>query len=473
LRQDGSLKFLSALDQKFVTYMEIQASSGSSTRKLLETDISINPINDAPILSGIASTKQTYNQGSGAVLLTPLSPAVFTDPDSRLSPGSSIEVEITSNLVASEDKLALAVGGDDAITLGTGAVAAIQVSGRFSGNLAQPFAEGRKLRIDIPNTVRNADVQAMLRAITYENTNTVNPSASTRQLTITLSDGEVSSVYRVEVEVIPTRTDPESLPTSPVTPTVPDPIPVPVFELEPASDTAPVVAPDPTPAPLSLEGLDVRYPLRLVINSGTQPYSASLADPELGHLRVEGNTIFLRGIREGSTIIKVLDAVGDEISATLEFRPWERAHTATGFSNFYGATNTARFKGGTSKDGGAIYRHLEEFSVGETFHLFFSIDPRPQDLMQQVTYLVAIINGNRPEEVLLLNPEGQTVLFDEKNTVGFKSGVLTQGSIIDVTTNQPIELTPDLRGDWYIFVGYELPNGEIIYPQEATQLRVR
>ena len=149
------------------------------------TTINVTPVNDAPTVLGLANNTALFIEGGSPVLLDAApTAATLTDPDSPDFDGGSLTVAIGANGVAGEDVLSIAFSLQ--LTGGVGTVS-------FGGT---PFAtysggsNGNPLVFNFDSDASLAAVQALIRAIQYNNTNTLNPSTLTRTVTWTLVDGD-------------------------------------------------------------------------------------------------------------------------------------------------------------------------------------------------------------------------------------------------------------------------------------------
>lgn len=137
-----------------------------------------------PIISNLDGDTVTFTEGSVPVKLDQDSNVtVKVDTDfGRTYAGGSVTASITSNGVAAEDVLEIAsLGG---ITLSEGNVLYSGTSiGTYSGGTS-----GTNLSISLSSNANDTSVAALIKAITYKNTNTVKPDTKTRTVMVSAAD---------------------------------------------------------------------------------------------------------------------------------------------------------------------------------------------------------------------------------------------------------------------------------------------
>jgi len=174
---DSKANYETAL--RSVTYQNTSENPSISTRTIAFTvndgedpsnsqtrDITINAENDPPVLSAIEASALSYNEGDGSVTIT--SSIIVTDVDNTNL--SSAAIQITTNYNSSEDVLSFTPVGS--ISGGWNSV---------TGTLSLSGVDSK------------ANYETALRSVTYENTNTVNPSTLSRTITFTVNDGTANS----------------------------------------------------------------------------------------------------------------------------------------------------------------------------------------------------------------------------------------------------------------------------------------
>ena len=155
-----------SLSPRSVTY---QVSDGNMLSNSIVSQVTIVPVNDAPVIGGVRNT--TYTEGEPWKIINPS--FVLSDADNTAL--LSVSVRITSNYVAEQDELSF-VGNSS--------------TGNIVGNFSS--ATGTLTLISPGGSATLAQFQAALRLVTYRNSSTA-PSLSTRSLTFQASDREMLS----------------------------------------------------------------------------------------------------------------------------------------------------------------------------------------------------------------------------------------------------------------------------------------
>ncbi|HEX6223076.1 MAG TPA: DUF2341 domain-containing protein, partial [Chryseolinea sp.] len=159
-------------------------TDGTDASNIATRSINVVASNDAPVLSAIEGVTLAYTEDQGPLSVT--STLVVTDVDNPTLPFAT--VQITSNFNNSQDVLAF--------------------SGGFGITATYNSATGL---LTLTGPASPADFQAALRAVTYENTNTFNPSTTIRTLTFRTNDGTVSSNSQTRTITITPTNDPPRL----------------------------------------------------------------------------------------------------------------------------------------------------------------------------------------------------------------------------------------------------------------------
>ncbi len=128
--------------------------------------ITVNNIDDPPILSNLETAALAYKEDDGAVTLT--SAVTVSDVDDVNL--DSARVWISANYKSSEDVLAFSNTAN--------------ITGVWNATTGS---------LKLTGTTTIANYQAAIRSITYENTNTATPNTLTRTVSFTANDGEWNS----------------------------------------------------------------------------------------------------------------------------------------------------------------------------------------------------------------------------------------------------------------------------------------
>jgi len=122
--------------------------------------------NSPPVLSSIESTNLDYNEGSAPVSIT--SSLTVSDSDNTLI--DSAYVTISGNFISSEDVLSFTPAGN--------------ISGSFNSTTGRLTLTGQDTK---------ANYESVLRSVSYENTNTTDPSTDLRQVDFLVFDWDDQS----------------------------------------------------------------------------------------------------------------------------------------------------------------------------------------------------------------------------------------------------------------------------------------
>ncbi len=168
--------------------IEVVVNDGIDDSNTATATISVNPVIDAPVISDLDGDSLAYTEGDGVVVLDQSAQLTVADADSPNFDTGQLVVSITAGGVNLEDVLAIedqGTGAGQVNTLGLAVRIGTTQVGSFVGG-----ANGADLQITFNSTATAADVEAVTRAITYENTDTDNPTEGNRDIQFLLSDGD-------------------------------------------------------------------------------------------------------------------------------------------------------------------------------------------------------------------------------------------------------------------------------------------
>jgi VCBS repeat-containing protein len=155
--------------------------------------VTVNCVNDAPVIANVAGDTLAYTQGDPATPIDQGGDAAATDVDSPDFDTGTLTVSLPGGLVAAEDQIGIrnqgtgvnqigVIGTDVTFNPGSGAV----IIGSFSGG----GAGGGNLVVTFNASAGAAAVSALLRNVTYLNSNNIAPTAANRTVRFVLSDGD-------------------------------------------------------------------------------------------------------------------------------------------------------------------------------------------------------------------------------------------------------------------------------------------
>lgn len=167
-------------------------------------DISVSPAvlpNVAPVLGNLNGDSVSFTEGGSAVLLDAGGNATLVDGDSTDFNGGNITVAITANRVAGEDVVSVRNQGSGAGQVGLSG-SAVLYGGVQVGTLTGGTGSS-SLVISLNAQATPEAVQAVLRNLTYNNTNATDPSTASRSIQISVNDGDggTSNLSVVSVSV--------------------------------------------------------------------------------------------------------------------------------------------------------------------------------------------------------------------------------------------------------------------------------
>ena len=159
-------------------------TDGTNTVSSQTFSISVTPANDPPVLNNLNGDVRQWNEATGGnVGIDQSLNATITDTDSANFNGGSIRVAISGGSLA-EDRLF--VGAVGLVTSSSGQVL-------YNGDVIGTVTGGDGATLVITFTSTNVTpsiAQEVLRAILYTNTGGDAPTAGTRNLLVTVSDGD-------------------------------------------------------------------------------------------------------------------------------------------------------------------------------------------------------------------------------------------------------------------------------------------
>ena len=189
-------------------------TSGGVT-EIATVNVTINSVNDAPTSTNINGDVATWTEGGAAALLDVGSNATIDDIDSMNFNGGTLTVTISVGAFPAEEGLFIeTVGGitSNPLTASTGTVSFMGTE--FASYAGGGFAGGNiTFTFDIDATPDA--VEALVRAMSYNNNGGDNPTAGTRLVSWTLVDGDGVAnagadtlIFGTAVDVIVTNDNP-------------------------------------------------------------------------------------------------------------------------------------------------------------------------------------------------------------------------------------------------------------------------
>ncbi|NYZ67449.1 DUF4347 domain-containing protein, partial [Endozoicomonas sp. SM1973] len=156
-------------------------------------------LNQSPVVNNLGGDSVTYNRGDGAQLIDQGNNANVVDADNANFNGGNLTVQFTSGSDNAEDQLAIQHQGNGAGQIGvTGNTVSFggTAIGTFSGGTG-----GTPLQINLNANATPAATSALVKQISYENTDTTNPTAGSRTIQYTVNDGNGGNSLPVQATV--------------------------------------------------------------------------------------------------------------------------------------------------------------------------------------------------------------------------------------------------------------------------------
>ena len=188
---------------------EARDDTGATTGGTVTVTVAV--VADAPRLSNLDRTTVTYTEDGMPVELDAAPQVTVTDPDpDGTRTTGTLVASVTANGTAEEDVLALNTSGPVSLSAGTAAGSTVGVSGTTVGTVraGETGADGEPLGVDFTPGVTDAQVESLLRALTYENVNADAPDTRPRTVTVTVTDAGGSDTATVTVPVVATNDAP-------------------------------------------------------------------------------------------------------------------------------------------------------------------------------------------------------------------------------------------------------------------------
>ena len=203
----------------------VSAYDGTANANPLAATITYTPLNDAPLITGFDGDQLLYAEGSGAVRVDALGDAAVWDVDNTNFSGGNLTVTVvysapagtnvnpalaasTEAAAAAEDRLSIQQQGPGARQLAVvgdrllwGGVDIGSVGGA-SGSGGSGGSAGPTLQVSFNAHATQAAVTAVLRSISYENTNLGAPVTGSRTLTLQFTDGSGGSTPLLQATVL-------------------------------------------------------------------------------------------------------------------------------------------------------------------------------------------------------------------------------------------------------------------------------
>ncbi|MGC4098880.1 MAG: cadherin domain-containing protein [Nitrospira sp.] len=189
------------------------ASNGGTTAFSSATDtvdVTVTAVNDAPTITNLSGDSRAYSEGAGAVVIESGN-AVVADVDSTNLDTGTLTVSIPAGGDSAEDVLSIRHQGTGAGQIGVSG-STVTYQGVSIGTVAGG-SSGSDLVITLNSNATPTAVTALVRNITYQNTDTDAPTTGARTVRFVLTDGDggTSANYDTTVTVTAVNDAPTDL----------------------------------------------------------------------------------------------------------------------------------------------------------------------------------------------------------------------------------------------------------------------
>jgi hypothetical protein len=161
--------------------------------------VTVYSVNDAPTITNIAGDTLSYNEGDGVVIIGQGNDEIVADVDSADFDGGDLTVSIASGVDAAEDIISVRDQGMGAGQIGFSGgnvfYGGVQIGSATGGS------GGTDLVVSLNASATPTAVTALVKNITYENTDTSEPTSGSRVIRFTVSDGDGASSSTSDVTV--------------------------------------------------------------------------------------------------------------------------------------------------------------------------------------------------------------------------------------------------------------------------------
>ena len=174
------------LGTRTVRYVLTDGDGGTSAN--YDTTVTFTAANDVPVITNLASDNLAYTEGDGAVVIDQTTVAAVSDVDSSNFDTGTLTVSFTAGSDSAEDVVAIRHQGTGAGQIGvsgSNVTYAGTTIGTFTGG-----SGGTDLVITLNTNADATATSALVQNITYENTDTANPTLGTRTVRYVLTDGD-------------------------------------------------------------------------------------------------------------------------------------------------------------------------------------------------------------------------------------------------------------------------------------------
>ncbi len=192
------------------------STNGGTTAFSAATDtasLTVTPVNDVPTITNLSGDSLSYSEGDGAVVIEQGDNVLVADVDSTNLDTGTLTVSIPSGGDSAEDVLGIRNQGTGAGQIGvSGANITYEgvTIGTFTGG-----SGGSNLVITLNSSATPTAVTALVKNITYQNTDTNAPTTGARTVRYVLTDGDGGTSTNYDTTVTVTAVNDAPLNTVP------------------------------------------------------------------------------------------------------------------------------------------------------------------------------------------------------------------------------------------------------------------
>ena len=166
----------------------VTVNDGSVDSNTLAASITYTPVNDTPVIANLAGDTLAYAEGDGAVVIEQGGNATVSDVDSVDFNTGTLTVSFTAGSDSAEDVLAIRNQGTGAGQIGVSG-SNVTYGGVTIGSFAGGSG-GADLVVTFNASSTAAAAQALIRNITFQDTDTNAPTTGARTVRFVLTDGD-------------------------------------------------------------------------------------------------------------------------------------------------------------------------------------------------------------------------------------------------------------------------------------------
>ncbi|MDT3778358.1 DUF4347 domain-containing protein [Nitrospira sp. MA-1] len=184
----ASVSYQGNLNYTGADTLTVTSTDGNSATDVDGVGITVTAVNDVPVLTNLSGDTLAYTEGDGAQVIEQGSNAAVTDVDSADLDTGTLTVSFQAGSDSAEDVLAIRDQGTGAGQIGVSG-STVTYQGVTIGTVTGGSG-GTDLVITLNANAEATAAGALVQNITYENTDTANPTLGSRTVRYVLTDGD-------------------------------------------------------------------------------------------------------------------------------------------------------------------------------------------------------------------------------------------------------------------------------------------